>query len=169
MKCRDVLQLLHPYSDDELDLIRHVEMEKHLTGCAECAEQEKNLRSLRVAVSARSLYHRAPPSLRKRIQLTAPQVTRRERRRVRMQFGAVAAGVLFLIAASATVGMFISKAGTSTDELKELGGWKSRSMVDRYAKFATDHLVAAASRIESDRDDNVVELARFRHGARQAA
>ena len=116
MKCRDVLQLLHPYSDGELDLVRHVEMEKHLTGCAECAEQEKNLRSLRVAVSAPSLYHRAPPSLRKRIQLTAPQVTRRERRRVLMQFGAVAAGVLFLIATSATVGMFISKAGTSTDD-----------------------------------------------------
>lgn len=61
------------------------------------------------------------------------------------------------------------QAGTSTDELKELGGWKSRSMVDRYAKFATDHLVTAAARIESDRDENVVELARFRHGDRQAA
>src|ERR1019366_1252080 len=28
------------------------------------------------------------------------------------------------------------QAGTSCDELKELGGWKSRQMVDRYAKFA---------------------------------
>lgn len=27
------------------------------------------------------------------------------------------------------------QAGTSCDELKDLGGWKSRSMVDRYAKF----------------------------------
>ena len=43
------------------------------------------------------------------------------------------------------------QAGTSTDELKELGGWKSRVMVDRYAKFATEHLSAAASRIESAR------------------
>lgn len=40
------------------------------------------------------------------------------------------------------------QAGTSCDELKELGGWKSRSMVDRYAKFATDNLTAAAARIE---------------------
>jgi len=61
------------------------------------------------------------------------------------------------------------QAGTSTDELKELGGWKSRSMVDRYAKFATNHLAAAASRIEADRDANVIEMARFRHGARQVA
>lgn len=41
------------------------------------------------------------------------------------------------------------QAGTSCDELKDLGGWKSRVMVDRYAKFATEHLFSAASRIES--------------------
>lgn len=39
------------------------------------------------------------------------------------------------------------QAGTSCDELKELGGWKLREMVDRYAKYATTHLVAAAMRI----------------------
>jgi hypothetical protein len=38
-------------------------------------------------------------------------------------------------------------------------------MVDRYAKVATEHLTAAASRIESDRlGENVVQLSRFRHG-----
>lgn len=41
------------------------------------------------------------------------------------------------------------QAGTSCDELKDLGGWKSRQMVDRYAKFATEHLADAAARIES--------------------
>lgn len=59
------------------------------------------------------------------------------------------------------------QAGTSTDELKELGGWKSRSMVDRYAKFATDHLAAAATRIESERAVNVPEITRFRHVGRK--
>jgi len=37
-------------------------------------------------------------------------------------------------------------------------------MVDRYAKFATENLLVAASRIEKGRDANVVEMARFRHG-----
>ena len=55
------------------------------------------------------------------------------------------------------------QAGTSCDELKDLGGWKSRSMVDRYAKFATENLARAASRIEN-RGENVVELSRFCHG-----
>ena len=63
------------------------------------------------------------------------------------------------------------QAGTSCDELKELGGWKSRVMVDRYAKFATEHLAAAATRIERGRDRNVIELARFCHvpGKQRAA
>jgi len=58
------------------------------------------------------------------------------------------------------------QAGTSCDELKELGGWKTRSMVDRYAKFATSHLASAASRIETV-PKNVVELSRFGHVQQQ--
>lgn len=39
-------------------------------------------------------------------------------------------------------------------------------MVDRYAKFATENLAFAASRIElgrENKDDNVVNLSRFCH------
>jgi len=50
------------------------------------------------------------------------------------------------------------QAGTSCDELKELGGWKSRVMVDRYAKYATEHLEVAAARIENGRGGNVVQF-----------
>jgi integrase len=55
------------------------------------------------------------------------------------------------------------QAGTSCDELKDLGGWKSRVMVDRYAKFATDNLVAAAARIESRSENNVVLFPHIPH------
>jgi len=37
-------------------------------------------------------------------------------------------------------------------------------MVDRYAKFAAENLLAAASRIETERDAKVIEMSRFRHG-----
>ena len=53
------------------------------------------------------------------------------------------------------------QAGTSCDELKELGGWKSRVMVDRYAKYATEHLVVAASRIQRVRAENVGNIVTF--------
>jgi integrase len=57
------------------------------------------------------------------------------------------------------------QAGTSCDELKDLGGWKTRSMVDRYAKFATENLLSAASRIERGGNGrNVIALSRFSHG-----
>jgi hypothetical protein len=36
-------------------------------------------------------------------------------------------------------------------------------MVDRYAKFGTEHLTVAAARIERERDKNVLELSRFGH------
>jgi len=50
------------------------------------------------------------------------------------------------------------QAGTSCDELKDLGGWKSRVMVDRYAKYATENLRVAAARIESGRGGKVIHL-----------
>ena len=53
------------------------------------------------------------------------------------------------------------QAGTSCDELKDLGGWKSRVMVDRYAKYATEHLAVAANRIQRVRVENVVNLVTF--------
>ena len=53
------------------------------------------------------------------------------------------------------------QAGTSCDELKELGGWKSREMVDRYAKYATTHLADAAMRIERGRAENVGNIVTF--------
>jgi integrase len=53
------------------------------------------------------------------------------------------------------------QAGTSCDELKELGGWKSRVMVDRYAKYATEHLAVAATRIERVRAVNVGNIVTF--------
>jgi integrase len=55
------------------------------------------------------------------------------------------------------------QSGTSCDELKELGGWKSRSMVDRYAKFATENLEVAAARIERVRDRTWGSTSRFPH------
>lgn len=61
------------------------------------------------------------------------------------------------------------QAGTSTDELKDLGGWKSRIMVDRYAKFGTEHLTRAAARIESGRAENVVPFPRFPHSSKKVA
>jgi anti-sigma factor RsiW len=139
MKCPDVRHLLHPYSDGELDLVRHVEIEDHLTGCAECAEQEKHLRSLRAAISSSSLYHKAPASLPTRIQLATPPLTR-GRRRSSLQFAAIAAGVLLLIGASAAIGMLLSRARTPADD--QLAEWV---VADHVRSLQVDHLTDVPS------------------------
>ena len=41
------------------------------------------------------------------------------------------------------------QAGTPTHELQRLGGWKTASMVERYAHLAPDHLANAASRLDN--------------------
>lgn len=55
-----------------------------------------------------------------------------------------------------------------SDKLKGQGGRKSRQMVDRYAKYSTEHLALAASRIGNGRGGNVIELSRFCHGKTKA-
>ncbi len=139
MKCRDVQHLLHPYSDGELDLVRHVEIEEHLAGCAECADRVKNLRSLRAAVSSPFLYYQAPPALRQRVQLATSPVTR-GRRRSWVQLGAIAAGLLLLIGAAATTGMLFPWMGTSTDDrLAE------RVVASHVRSLQVDHLTDVVS------------------------
>lgn len=41
------------------------------------------------------------------------------------------------------------QAGTPTHELQRLGGWRTGTMVERYAHLAPDHLSLAASRLDS--------------------
>src|SRR5437879_13902042 len=43
--CRDVQELIHGYVDGELDLVRNLEMERHLHECAACAGLEVAYRS----------------------------------------------------------------------------------------------------------------------------
>ena len=49
------------------------------------------------------------------------------------------------------------QSGSSCDEVRDLCGWKSRVMVDRYARFGTEHLTVAAARIERSCDKKVVD------------
>jgi integrase len=48
------------------------------------------------------------------------------------------------------------QAGTSCDELKDLGGWKSRVMVDRYAKFGTPRAGLVPERARDTNEDAAI-------------
>ena len=44
--------LLHAYLDDELDLVRSMELEDHLAECGDCAHEIASYRALRVSATA---------------------------------------------------------------------------------------------------------------------
>ena len=116
MKCQEVQHLLHLYVDGELDLVVHLQIDKHLADCPECAEQEKNLRSLRTAISSESLYYRAPAALRSRIQGAIPAATR-TRRRPSFQLATSAAGVLLLLGVPAAIWILWPRANDRIAEM----------------------------------------------------
>lgn len=142
MNCQDVSGMLHVFSDGELDLVRHVQIEEHLAECAACAEREQQLRTLRTVLASPSLYYRAPTELRTRVELATAQVTSNRRRSLR-QMAAVAAGVLLLIGTSATIGAFLSRMGSSSDP--QLADWVVAGHV---RSLQVDHL---ADVLSSDR------------------
>jgi anti-sigma factor RsiW len=66
--CEEIRSLLSPYADGELDLVRGVEIERHLEGCPACAAALERTRSLSSALGNPALYYQAPPDLHRRVR-----------------------------------------------------------------------------------------------------
>jgi predicted anti-sigma-YlaC factor YlaD len=47
--CQEIQHLLHGYLDGELDLVRSLEIEEHLAGCAACRQLQRSQEVLRNA------------------------------------------------------------------------------------------------------------------------
>ncbi|WP_257447083.1 anti-sigma factor family protein [Archangium lipolyticum] len=71
MTCQELDSILYPYLDGEFQAEERLEVEAHLTGCAECArrvhEEARTLQSLRRAARQAMEKPRAPDALRARI------------------------------------------------------------------------------------------------------
>ena len=67
MNCDEVGALLTAYSDGELDLVRALEVEKHLASCASCSQTLESVNAVKLAINSSDLYVAPPPSLRRNI------------------------------------------------------------------------------------------------------
>jgi anti-sigma factor RsiW len=76
MSCQETQSLIHGYLDGELDLVRSLEVERHLNDCDACALVYQSQQSLRSLVRGGSLYYGAPAGLEKRLQARLSQVHR---------------------------------------------------------------------------------------------
>ena len=68
MNCNEVQRLVDGYVDGELDLVRNLEIEKHLQECVLCSQGYKNQQSLRDAIRGGPFYFKPPAELRGRIE-----------------------------------------------------------------------------------------------------
>jgi len=68
VNCHEAQEMIHAYVDDQLDLVKTLDMEKHLRDCSQCAAVHRNIVALRSSIRDGSLYFRAPPSLERRIR-----------------------------------------------------------------------------------------------------
>lgn len=67
MTCEQVQELIHPYIDGEIDLLRNVEIEGHLAECEGCQAETQEHSNVRALVQAGAQYFSASEVLRKRI------------------------------------------------------------------------------------------------------
>jgi anti-sigma factor RsiW len=92
MNCEETQALLSAYVDGELDLVRSLEIEKHIETCQSCARTVQNQQTLGSALRAGSLYHRPPQHLEERVRAAMRSQTRTKR--INWPILAVAASLL---------------------------------------------------------------------------
>jgi anti-sigma factor RsiW len=75
MRCSDAQELVHAYFDGELDLIRSLEVERHLRECVPCASELERHRALRASLRRQEVYHTIPATLLQRLAPPRPAAT----------------------------------------------------------------------------------------------
>ena len=78
MDCKDAQKLIDGYIDGELDVIRNLEIERHLEECTLCSQGYKDHRVLRNGIKTGGLYFKAPEDLQRRIQLSLRKAAKAE-------------------------------------------------------------------------------------------
>ena len=68
MSCQQTHELIHGYLDGELDLVKSIEIEKHLEQCPTCTQNYESLRGLQSRLRDNSLRFDPPANLEKRLR-----------------------------------------------------------------------------------------------------
>lgn len=77
MTCKETQAFMDGYVDGELDLVRSIELERHLHECPACAELHRSRMAVRSAMSAGSLRYQAPATLKSAVRARLGERKRR--------------------------------------------------------------------------------------------
>ena len=100
MDCRETQAIIHGYVDGELDLLKSLDIERHIEECPACAQSHASLRALQVAMKESLPYFPTPPGLARRVR-SAVRVASQEDGTPRVRLGrllAVAASMALIVA-----------------------------------------------------------------------
>jgi anti-sigma factor RsiW len=103
MNCEETQELVDAYVDRELDLVKGLELERHLSECVACSEHHASLLALRSAINA--VYYTPPASLQRRVKSGIRKASKSEAmarvpRVMTWRWIGVAASVAFLLVVS---------------------------------------------------------------------
>jgi anti-sigma factor RsiW len=146
MNCDQARLLLHPYLDDQLDVVQSLRIVEHLSGCPACEESRARIQDLSLRVGKSDLRYYAPATLSRRIRTALAEVdqparpeksTGRRRRRLFVALATVAGLVL------AAVGFAVGRSGwLGTANEERLAGDVTEAHV---RSLLANHLVDVAS------------------------
>jgi len=117
MICHETQELIHAYLDGELDLVRNLEIERHLPACQACMLSLQNHRALRSAITADSFYYHAPPGLLRHVQSAVRQAGRTEKKPWPVSWRWLGAGVSLAAVAILILALIPSWMRQSADDL----------------------------------------------------
>lgn len=99
MECEDVRGLVHGYLDGELDLVKSLEVERHMRECEECGREYREQTSLRLAINRNIPYFDAPHALRSRVRASLRRAHKAETAGARLGRRWLLAGASLALAA----------------------------------------------------------------------
>lgn len=132
MNCTEVKDLLDGYADEELDLVNHLQIEQHLSECADCERAHQDLLALKEAMTEDSFYFKAPADLRVRLRASLREAEPKPQRSwfPTWRWTPAFATATLLVGVSLVALTFLRPSGTNEDLLaKEMVSAHVRSMM----------------------------------------
>jgi anti-sigma factor RsiW len=125
--CEQAQELIHAYIDGELDLLRTMEIEGHLSECEVCRNEHQQHLNVHALAQGGAQYFSAPEFLRKRIEKQVKPAPRLKSRR----WLATAAAVILTVSAALLWTIFSARSQSHNDNLlaQEIVSSHIRSMM----------------------------------------
>lgn len=109
MSCQQTHELIHGYLDGELDLVKSIEIEKHLEQCQTCTQNYESLRGLQSRLRDNSLRFDPPVNLEKRLRSALRRETEPRSPIFRWRWAVAAASLVAAVVIIWTVATFSSR------------------------------------------------------------